>query len=331
MSGILEGLLKIAPLVSIVTAIVVAFFGLPKAFHDFSGITRRGAEFEELKKLEAYLDGGDKTALELQRQYLIHKTRENLTHRIYVRRGMDEQGIRKIGLGYISYCLWGFEIGIDVALTLLILAASQKDENGTESIKLFSCFFAFLLITGITYYSGTWIRARIMLDRQFHRDMKPLCNTEINDGLQTIMDRSFNDLIDGESNNIRRKICNFFFASEWFLFVVATLVYGFFDRLVPIKKILFFPYIIHRFNLNKQGVYVFIESAVTGVDTFVVYAFLITVLVAAWPFPETQEFLNHVKSLPSRTRMMIQKTCGAIKSLPSLARERISGLFGKDE
>jgi len=269
------------------------FFGLPEAFRNFSFIARKGAEFKDLKELEAYLDDGDKPALELQRQYLIHEIRENLTHKIYVRQGMYEQGVRGIGLGYISYCLMGFESGITLMLFLLALVFREDGKNATAGI-VFTGFLVFLLLTKITYDFGGWIHGRMMLERQFYYDMKPLCAMEIKDSLQTRMHRSFNDLIDREAKNKRRKICGRVFAVLWWMLVVVTFAYAYtFIKGIPLSNI------IDRSNFSKQNVYDSIASATVIVHVFAVYGFLITLLVAVWPFSETQKLRNTVESLTS--------------------------------
>ena len=263
------------------------FFGLPEAFRNFSFIARKGAEFKDLKELEAYLDDGDKPALELQRQYLIHEIRENLTHKIYVRQGMYEQGVRGIGLGYISYCLMGFESGITLMLFLLALVFREDGKNATAGI-VFTGFLVFLLLTKITYDFGGWIHGRMMLERQFYYDMKPLCAMEIKDSLQTRMHRSFNDLIDREAKNKRRKICGRVFAVLWWMLVVVTFAYAYtFIKGIPLS------------NIIDQNVYDSIASATVIVHVFAVYGFLITLLVAVWPFSETQKLRNTVESLTS--------------------------------
>ena len=269
------------------------FFGLPEAFRNFSFIARKGAEFKDLKELEAYLDDGDKPALELQRQYLIHEIRENLTHKIYVRQGMYDQGVRGIGLGYISYCLMGFESGITLMLFLLALVFREDGKNATAGI-VFTGFLVFLLLTKITYDFGGWIHGRMMLERQFYYDMKPLCAMEIKDSLQTRMHRSFNDLIDREAKNKRRKICGRVFAVLWWMLVVVTFAYAYtFIKGIPLSNI------IDRSNFSKQNVYDSIASATVIVHVFAVYGFLITLLVAVWPFSETQKLRNTVESLTS--------------------------------
>ena len=269
------------------------FFGLPEAFRNFSFIARKGAEFKDLKELEAYLDDGDKPALELQRQYLIHEIRENLTHKIYVRQGMYEQGVRGIGLGYISYCLMGFESGITLMLFLLALVFREDGKNATAGI-VFTGFLVFLLLTKIKYDFGGWIHGRMMLERQFYYDMKPLCAMEIKDSLQTRMHRSFNDLIDREAKNKRRKICGRVFAVLWWMLVVVTFAYAYtFIKGIPLSNI------IDRSNFSKQNVYDSIASATVIVHVFAVYGFLITLLVAVWPFSETQKLRNTVESLTS--------------------------------
>lgn len=253
----MEFIMKLLPFITVVLSLVVALIGLVKTLPDLGmpGISHVTSKLENLKKLESHL-GHDNEATVRLRRLLTDEAMKTICRKIYVRQGMIRQAARqRLRLGYISSCLFGFELGMVTVSACLFCIHSQKDDNAL-SFRLFLAFFAVLLIAGLTAAGGQWMHAHMMLNRQFRLDTEGKMEASL---LET-MDESFARLEKYEKETFKWKL---FGGIAWFLITFFLLTYTFIiNNSIPVK-----PFMDH-FGYDDK------TDALNAISMFVVFIYL---------------------------------------------------------
>lgn len=243
----MEFIMKLLPFITVVLSLVVALIGLVKTLPDLGmpGISHVTSKLENLKKLESHL-GHDNEATVSLRRLLTDEAMKTICRKIYVRQGMIRQAARqRLRLGYISSCLFGFELGMVAVSACLFCIHSQKDDNAL-SFRLFLAFFAVLLIAGLTAAGGQWMHAHMMLNRQFRLDTEGKMEASL---LET-MDESFARLEKYEKETFKWKL---FGGIAWFLITFFLLAYTFIIN----NSILVKPFMDHfGYDVNAISMFV---------------------------------------------------------------------------